>query len=252
MASMKELTYRVYSTTPGCCTFASLDHSCHLEADSFDVFSRHFGLYSDDRLGADLLVGGIRLTGFGESPAASAFRDMCAPHDGLMKRIMKSRPAILPMGAYLQGWPIIEAQIHRVVDKGERVVEPGRLVLDPAWRGSTRRLAVFIVECAIAAWLADGTEHAVLCCTQAHTAIYGAYGFRPIPGIGAVNLFGNGTPCLPLWLSRDQLPEAVLSRCSALAYQLSHGGQIRLEHNRTSRPMRAGRPQVTHSTDVAA
>jgi hypothetical protein len=102
------------------------------------------------------------------------------------------------MMSYLVDRDAVGRAFDRLVSRGERVCEAGRLTLDPTYRGSDRHLAAHIIEGAIGFFFFLGIENAFIDMVSSKARFYGRYGFREIEGTATryQPVIGDDVTCL--------------------------------------------------------
>ncbi len=221
------LRYRLYSTTPGMCRLDSVDHATRLDFDTYDLNSRHFGLFarngSDDRL-----VGTLRATGTRTGPMAGLLREIASAHPTLEARVAKGTTELLPMLADLAQAPAVREAIR--LRSGEEIAEPGRLTVDPRVRLAAGRrgirLSHFLVHCALAVgWDQLGLDRVYVYCNERLDSFYRRVGFYPLPGGESTFQQKQQIPMVVFQATPASLPVDLRPEIELCARQLRERGE---------------------------
>ncbi len=150
------------------------NNDSELDIDSYDLRSRHFGLFECTGSG-ERLVGNHRHVYDCEQPAAEAIRALVAKQPELRDRVLAVPEHPYPVLSY---WPDKEPiyALHReACARGETLIEASRLALDP----SVESLAVvnFMFEATVASYQALGGTRALTVINSNRKRYYSRYGF---------------------------------------------------------------------------
>jgi len=224
--ALLRLRFGVYCSTNQLTRSVLPEGHVALDVDAYDSVSRQFCLMERQHDG-EAVVGSLRVVEEESSPAAALLQSVLQPHPALVDRLHGPRAHPLPLMKYLLDWQAVEVLVNRVRRAGERVVEPGRLALDPAYRaGATgpRHLARHMIEGSVAFFFFFRIEHAVLTCAPPHAAFYEPYGFRPAEGT-STRLHPELSSLIScLHGSIPWVPAPARERCQSLAARIARTG----------------------------
>ncbi len=175
------LRYEVYRETSGIRNVLPTGGS-GMDVDAYDLVSRFFGLFVES-LTDRRLAGTLRVAGQEGGPVAPVLLEIVVSSPVLHERLHAMRRHPLPLMEYLVDRDAVAALFQRLTARGERVVEPGRLALDPLWRSANGfHLARHIIESAVAFFFFLEIENALLTCVPLHVRFYRPLGFREAEG----------------------------------------------------------------------
>jgi N-acyl-L-homoserine lactone synthetase len=227
------LRYEIYKQTSGLRTLQSLHHDARVDVDSYDVFSRHLGLFQVDDSGARL-VGSIRFTYHDDRPMLPLVRALSQVAPSVLRSLGRSRFSGLPTADYLLHSREVARFTEETECRGERVVEAGRFAIRSAARLEQRRrhglwLAGRFIEAVVAWVVAEGQADRVLVsCLPEHGCLYRPYGFREIPGVPAAYQPRMGVWRECLVAGPNDIPELVGQRISGLVSEWHNKGMVDL------------------------
>ena len=245
LTSALRLRFEVYARTAGAQHVLPSFESVSQDADAFDRFSHHFGLFERTST-ADVLVGTIRVSGAERTRFAPVLEDILPEGTALGERLRAERRVALPMLKYLVDREAVTALVAELRAAGEQVVEPGRLALHPGFRAGgdhgMRHLARHIIEGSVGFFFFfHRIMNALLTCVPLHAAFYRPYGFLPTRGTETRFTPGLQTLVACLHGRIDTVPEKTLARCEELGMRLKWNGGGAFVSARTTRTAWAAR-----------
>jgi FixJ family two-component response regulator len=252
MLEALRLRFDVYSRTAGIHHVLPNSGEEHLDVDAYDRYARQFGLI--EQSGAQSrLVGTLRVTGEARCSLADILEQMVPEDAPVGPRLRAVRKAALPLLEYVVERETVAKLVNRLVALGERVVEPGRLAIDPSYRESgapgARHLARHIIESSVGFFFFFlRIPNAILTCIPPHDAFYKPYGFVLAAGtrVQFTPYIGTNVACLHGRF--DRVPEPARSRCSEIAARLSLENGGGLVGARTIRRVSADRTEAATSS----
>ncbi len=196
---------------------------CDLDVDAYDLVSRFFGLFEQSLIGRRL-AGTLRVAGQELGPAAAVLEGIAAARPKLSTRLHARRRYPLPLMEYLLDREAVAALAGHAASRGERVVEPGRLTLDPVLRGG-RHLARHIVESAVAFFFFFlEIDNAILTCSPPQDRFYYPFGFERLASTARrfYPEFGANVDCLHG--TRERVPNERRGPIFAMAERIRRTG----------------------------
>lgn len=216
-----------------------------LDIDAYDARSRHFGLYSVNGNNAQELIGGIRVVEQSQTSAKRHLQLLASYYPIIRDALAKPIREQFPLLTYdSEEKEAVRRAITGFTRNGERIVEPGRLLLRPQHRSLV--MAKRIVESAIIVYFlsAQSVDRAVLSCASTQRCFYRRYGFDLVDGTSGFYcpLLGGNASCLQA--TPGNVPLSRRSRLKLVADKFDRSGRI---------VYRAGQQsQVVHTDRVAA
>jgi CheY-like chemotaxis protein len=213
------LRYEVYATEAHLTTLLPKEPVA-MDVDAYDAVSRLMGLFRES--GSETRLVGTHAYVTGEdSPARSSLEALVAGEESLRSRLRERPSDAVPSLGYMPEREALSALLREIHDRGERVSECRRYTLHPQFRASRLflRLAVHIVEGAMAFHREFGIARTITSVLESHRRFYEPYGFRTV-GAG----FFSDVRVACLHASLSTLPSNVRARVDEMAERIRRTG----------------------------
>lgn len=196
-----------------------------IDVDVYDAHARHFGYYKLEG-NTCTAVGYIRMVDQNWNSSASLMTQLGDSVELVRNVLRKELCAPLPMCSYGPEGNLVAACYEVWLGKGERVVEVGRLCLNPSLRNleHVRRIA----ESALALGFFGeyGVNRALFTCNFTHRAFYRRFGFSVIPGTTADYWGIRDTVSCALMATPETIPTSMRMRLHNSAQSFDRAGRI--------------------------
>jgi predicted GNAT family N-acyltransferase len=221
--------YEVYNK---CKLNPFLNHNKNeLDIDSFDLHSRHYGIFLDNNelIGYLRVVHSICYYYNNEVLNIGSKYGLFGENEFSIKGTLESKRVDFPFLSY-QDLPVTIKDFYSSLrNENDKIVEPSRLVIQENHRGI--KISVFLLESTIMLYsrVYKNFKHTFLSCTKEHSLIYKRYGFKAIGDEQGYILFDSSkltTLTLYLPISFSSLPVFLHSKFSAMAAEYSITGKI--------------------------
>lgn len=228
IAAALRLRYEVYSATASVRQVLPTSPEERMDVDPYDAVSRQFGLMACSPR-SETVIGALRVAGDEPAPALKALERVLAGVPSLIGRLHTARRVPLPLMTYLVDSDAVGRIVDEIDARGERVVEPGRLSLEPRYRaaapGRERHLARHVIDGAVAFYFFHlGIGHAILTCIPPQDAFYRPYGFSITEGTLCQFHDRLGAQVACLHGTIPGVPAPARERCTALAARIARTG----------------------------
>lgn len=197
------LRYKVFSESQRL-ENAWSENDYKIDLDSWDLYSRHFGLFVGSP--AKLIpVGYVRMVTDAEGPMKDQILSLKLKFPGLFEKIETPPPEPFPLLTYCPQADIVKSLYKEIKGRGERLVEASRLALAQSLTTlKSFRIAKRLVESIFAAAIFSNIENAMLSCSVHSKTFYQRFGFYPIPKIADFPMYGIPSCCL--WARTKEVP----------------------------------------------
>ena len=224
--SVLRLRFDVYVSTPGMVHLLPASR-VGMDADEYDPYSHFLALYAHDVV-EDTMVGTMRVTDPHHDLSRSPVEEALAGLPALLERVHQPRPFPIPMLKYLPDRDVVLDLCESLARGGEGFMEPGRFVINPAYRshapGAGHHLARVMIDGTVAFFFSCGVEHAFLACVPSHAVLYRPYGFRETEGTRTQHFEAWQTDGTCLHGRIAWVPSPARERCEALAARIARTG----------------------------